>query len=237
MSIYAHCLVRNEGNFIWYSVASVIEHVDKVLIWDNGSSDKTIQIINELIKHWPSKIVFKRFSGSVSDARQDMIQKTNGDWFIVLDGDEIWWEDSIKNVVEEIKINNQKLDSIVVPFKNLINDMFHYQKEVKGRYKIDDKEGFITIRAINRKIKGLNIGGDYPHEGYCDINKTFIQDLSPERRLFLDAQYLHLTHLKRSSVKSDKLKYRPGLEFPYDFYYPEVLFRSRPAIVPTIWTK
>lgn len=142
MTIYAHCLVKNEENFIWYAISSIIDFVDKALIWDNGSTDNTVQIIEELKKKWPTKIVFKSFSGSVSEGRQKMIEGTDADWFIVLDGDEVWWEDSIKKLVDEINENGEKLDSIVVPFKNLVRDIFHYQEESKGKYVIDGIEGF-----------------------------------------------------------------------------------------------
>lgn len=237
MKIYAHCLVKNEENFLWYSVASIIEHVDKVLIWDNGSSDNTLEVIEELKKRWPSKIIFKDFSGTVSEARQQMLDETDADWMIVLDGDEIWWEESIRSLVSVIHDKETNLDTIVVPFKNLITDMFHFQNENKGKYEIDDKTGFVTIKAINRRINGLHIGGEYPKEGYCSADGTFIQNLFSERRKFVESPFLHLTHLRRSRVKSDKIKYRYGLEFPKDFYYPEVIFRSRPVIVSSIWTK
>lgn len=237
MKIYAHCLVKNEENFIWYAVASVVEHVDKVMIWDNGSTDGTIKVIEELKKKWPSKISFKKFSGEVSLARQKMLDESDSDWIIILDGDEVWWEESIRILLSEIYKNGKNLDSIVVPFKNLIGDMFHFQEESKGKYKIDDKEGFITIRAINKKIPGLQVKGKYPIEGYCDSRNTPIQNLNRQRREFLECPYLHLTHLRRSRKKSDKIKYGRGLPFPKDFFYPEAFFRPRPEIVPLVWSK
>ncbi len=235
--ITAHTLVKNEENFLWYSVASIVEHVDEVMIWDNGSSDSTIEVIQTLKNRWPSKINFKSVPGKVSELRQQMLDETDADWIIVLDGDEVWWDNSIKNLINEIHSNGDRLDTIVVPFKNLINDMFHFQDESKGKYTIDNKTGFITIRAINRNISGLKIGGEYPSEGYLDFNNSLIQDLAKERRKFLESPYMHLTHLRRSTKKSDKIKKRKGLPFPKDFYYPEVLFRSRPGIIPSIWTK
>lgn len=237
MKIYAHCLVKNEENFIWYSVASVINYVDKVLIWDNGSTDNTVQIIEELKNKWPSKISFKNFSGKVSEARQQMLDETDADWFIVLDGDEVWWQDSIRHLVSVINNKGADLDSIIVPFKNLTRDVFHYQEESKGKYVIDGKEGFITIRAINRKIPNLHVGSEYPREGYFGGGNVPIQNLDSKRRKYLDTPYIHLTHLRRSSKKSDKIKNQVGIAFPNDFYYPEVFFRSRPSSVPSIWTK
>jgi glycosyltransferase involved in cell wall biosynthesis len=228
MKIYAHCLVKNEENFIWYSVASIVEYVDKVMIWDNGSTDNTVRVIESLKDKWPSKISFKKFPGEVSKARQKMLDETDADWFIVLDGDEVWWEESISRLVSVTNDKGTDFDSIVVPFKNLIGDMFHFQPENKGRYTIDDKTGFLTIRALNRGIGGLKISGEYPSEGYVNFEGVPVQRLNRNRRVFLNTPYLHLTNLK-------KVKRGLGKSVPLDYYYPEVFFRPRPAFVPCPW--
>jgi len=230
MKISAQCLVKNEENFIWYSVASIVEHVDKVMIWDNGSNDNTVRVIESLKDRWPSKIIFKKFSGEVSIARQKMLDETDADWFIVLDGDEVWWQESIRNLVSVINDKGTDLDSIVVPFKNLIGDMFHFQPESKGRYTIDDKTGFLTIRALNRGIGGLKISGEYPSEGYTNFEGTPVQELDRNRRIFLNVSYLHLTNLK-------KVKCGLGKSVPLDYYYPEVFFKTKPTFVSSPWVR
>ena len=48
MKIWAHTLVKNEEKFVWYSVMSIISHVEKVLLWDTGSTDNTPEILKEL---------------------------------------------------------------------------------------------------------------------------------------------------------------------------------------------
>ncbi|KKR11163.1 MAG: Glycosyl transferase family 2 [Candidatus Woesebacteria bacterium GW2011_GWA1_39_21b] len=60
MKIWAHTLVRNEERYIWFSVMSVINYVDKILIWDTGSTDNTVSIIREIKKKYPEKIDFKK---------------------------------------------------------------------------------------------------------------------------------------------------------------------------------
>ena len=72
-----------------------------------------------------------------------------------------------------------------------------------------------------------------------------IQDRE-EKSLFVNAPYLHATFLQRSleflkdrdvPKRARKLKYELGIPFPSDFYYPEVFFRERPAVVPSVWQK
>lgn len=251
-TITAHCLVKNEARFVWYSVMSVIDHVDKFLLWDTGSTDRTREIIKEILKtpQVKQKVYFREV-GEITPAgfakiRQEMLNATDTDWFIVVDGDEIWWEDSIKRVVKIINERGDKLESIVVPTYNLVGDIFHYQEEAAGQYRLAGRKGHYNLRAINRKIPGLH--SEQPHGiwGWVDSEGKMIQDRNPKKIVFIDAPYLHATHIPRAATKIEerdvpkrakKLKYELGNEFPKDFYYPEVFFKPRPEIVPSPWVK
>ena len=59
MQICDHTLVKNEERYLWFAVTSVIEHIDKVMLWDTGSTDNTRKIIDDLIKKYPDKVEFK----------------------------------------------------------------------------------------------------------------------------------------------------------------------------------
>lgn len=248
--ISAHVLVKNEARFIWYSVMSVINHVDRVRLWNMGSSDQTHQIINEIMNSSVAKgkIFFKQLKGEKyfdeQKVRQDMLDATIADWFIVVDGDEVWWEDSIKMVVEEINKKHNQIESIVVPTVNLVGDLYHYQEKKAGHYHLVGKVGHYNLRAVNRKIPGLHSSKPHGLWGWADGEGKMIQDRDPQKIKYLDAPYLHVTHLQRAgSISLDKevfkrpkkLKHEIGIEFPKDFYYPEVFFRPRPEIVPFVW--
>ena len=106
-NIWVHTLVKNEEKYLWYAVMSVADFVDKVLLWDTGSSDKTVEIIKQIQNIKGDKVEFKEV-GEVdpeefTKVRQQMLQQTKSDWFMILDGDEVWWEKSIKEVHEDIK--------------------------------------------------------------------------------------------------------------------------------------
>jgi hypothetical protein len=248
MKVYAHCLVRNEERFLWFSVMSVIDHLDKVFIWDTGSSDKTLQIIKEIERVRPGKVYFKEI-GEVDPneftlVRQKMLNETDSDWLILVDGDEVWWEDSIKKITSVINENENRLDSIVSEYLNPVGDIYHFQDKEAGGYKIDGKSGFFNIRAMNRKINGLKVEKPHGQQGYFNKDSVLIQDMDKEKRMFMNGpDYLHFTNLKRSSKNLDlevpkrkmKYKYELGKSFPLDFYYPEVFFRPRPNVVDSPW--
>lgn len=272
MFISAHVLVKNEVRFLWYSVMSVINYVDRVRIWDTGSSDGTLEVIKEIEKtpEAKGKIYFQKVlvdqfyeeelrqgmlesestdtfnivGYSFAEVRQQMLNVTTADWFLVVDGDEIWWDDSIKKVTEAIREDGDKLESIVVPTYNVVGDMFHYQERRAGRYHLAGRVGHYNLRAISRKIPGLHATGEHGVFSWRDENNIKIESRNKSKIKFIGASYIHATHLKRSGSRrldkqvfkrAMKLKYELGIKFPKDFYYPEVFFRPRPAIVPSIW--
>lgn len=228
MKITAQMVVKNEENFVWYAISSVIDYVDEIMVWDQGSCDKTIEIIKSINS---PKIKFRKTSEKVEIAREKMLEQTDADWILILDGDEIWYEAGIKYLVSSLRDN---FNCVVVPNYMLVGDIFHYQEEAAGRYKIGGKVGHYNIRAI-RKTEGLHIEGIYPNEAYVTKEGIKIQDLNKEKILFLDEPYLHASFLKRSSRSKSKFKYELGIPFPKDFYYPEVFFKERPNIVPSPW--
>ena len=231
MKISAHVVVRNEENFVWYAINSVIDYVDEILVWDQGGSDKTLEIINKIKS---PKIAFRKVFGEVHALRQKMIEATNSDWILILDGDEIWHEDAIKSLRDGLKKYDDNKDCVVVPNYMLIGDIFHFQENLAGKYKIADKIGHYNIRAV-RKSEGLHISGIYPNEAYTTKDGVKVQDLNNEKMIFMNTPYLHASFLKRSSKDRKKIKYEIGESFPKDFYYPEVFFAPRPDIIPSPW--
>lgn len=249
-SIWAHTLVKNEERYLWYAVMSVINFVDKVLLWDTGSTDKTVEIIREIQKIKGDKIDFKEV-GSVdpeqfTKIRQRMLDQTKSDWFLIIDGDEVWWNNSIKKIVQTIQEEGDKLEMIVSSYFNVVGDIYHYQEENAGRYQIDNKLGHFNIRAVNRKIAGLHFEKPHGQQGLYDKNGVLIQERPKKYRQFIDAPYMHFTNMIRSSSRisdlsvpkrSQKLKYEIGLSFPENFHYPEIFYHEKPEIISSPWEK
>lgn len=250
MKIWAHTLVKNEERYLWYAVSSVIRHVDKLLLWDTGSTDGSIRIAKGLKEKFPGKIDFKQVTlGSAEEfpkIRQEMLAVTDADWFIMVDGDEVWWEDSIRKVIETIKISGQELESIVVPMIYPVGDIYHRQEEAAGKYQLAGKKGHFALRAVNRKIPGLSSSNPHGTWGWTDEGGKMIQDRNPKKVVFVDAPYMHFSLMSRAKKRSEdekvikrakKLKYELGSPFPKDFYYPEVFFRPRPDFVSSPWER
>ena len=249
MSIWAHTLVKNEERYVWFAVMSVIDHVDRILIWDTGSSDGTVQIISEIQKLYPEKVSFKEVGevdiNQFTIVRQKMLDQTQADWFIIVDGDEVWWDSSIKEVVDVIKKDGNNLDSVVSKYHNVIGDIYHFQEEKAGRYNIDGFSGHYNIRAVNRNISGLHFSKPHGQQGLFDNDNKLIQERDAIKRQLLDGfSYLHFTNMIRSRdllkdseviKRNIKYKYELGKNFSLDFYYPEVFFRNNPNCIDNPW--
>ena len=140
-----------------------------------------------------------------------------------------------------------QVESIVVPYYNLIGDIYHYQEEAAGRYRLAGREGHLNLRAINRKIPGLRAEKPHGTFGWVDNKGRMIQHRNVNKIGFIElASLLHATFLPRSSVRAydldvpkrtKKYKHEIGKPFPLDFYYPEVLFRPKPNFVPSPWRR
>lgn len=241
--VWGNTLVKNEDKFIYFAILSVIKQLDKLLIWDTGSTDQTLKIINFLKEKYPEKIDFRTFksadSKEITRLRQKMLDESKCDFILLIDGDEVWWEESIKKVINSLDKN---IHAVVSPVINLVGDIYHFQEEEAGRYQILGKKGHFNIRAINRKIPRLHIKGDYPFEGFYDEKEVLIQNIE-SKLIFVNAPYLHFSHLKRSSAEDEKtlhrnkFKYEIGNKFPQYFKYPQSLYLDRPDFVSDPWVR
>lgn len=251
MKISVHTLVKNESRFIWYSLMSVVPWVDSVTVWDTGSTDGTIEIIEEVKKNAVAndlqKFEFRKLNLKMFDEeklRQEMLLATKTDWFIVVDADEIWWDHSISTLTKTIRTDGNKYESVVVPTINLIGDMYHYQEKKAGMYFLKGKKGHYNLRAVNTNIPGLKSLGGHGQWGWAGEDGMMIQNRDQDKIYFSNTPYLHATHLQRSGrssvdrdvfKRSHKYKHELGIEFPKDYYYPEIFFRPKPEVVPNVW--
>lgn len=247
-TIWGHTIVKNEERFLWYAVTSVIDYLDKLLLWDTGSTDKTVEIAKLLQKAYPGKIEFKEYGSvdpeSFTKARQEMLDHTESDWFVILDGDEVWWDNSIKEVINTI--NEEDLESIISPYYNVVGDIYHYQDKHAANYTIDGVTDFINIRAINRKIPGLHFEKPHGQQGLYDEKGILIQNRPKKYRKFIDHPYMHFTNIVRSKTRKHdlkvpkrdvKFKHDLGKNFPKNFKYPEVFYLPVPKEVPKVWKR
>jgi len=63
------------------------------------------------------------------DLRNQQIESTKTDWFILVDGDEVWPQVTCQELQTVLKHPERDLFGIVVKTRLPIGDLFHYQSE------------------------------------------------------------------------------------------------------------
>lgn len=229
----AHVIVRNEEQWVWYAITSVIPYIKKLLIFDTGSIDQTVSIMKSIKDE---KILFEEKGRVMPEQlvalRNEQIARTDTSWFMLLDGDEVWPEVTIEELVKTAKSVRSNIVGIVVPAVVPVGDLFHFQPEKAGKYRLLGKVGQLNLRGYNKK-SGWRWQGIYPMEAYVDKRGVPIQH-NEQNLVMLQNPYWHLTHLPRSPKDTHgKRKFEIGVKRKLDL--PEVFFRTRPRIVPTPW--
>lgn len=245
-----HCIVKNEEKWIWYALSSILKIADQALIFDTGSTDKSVEIIKTFKN---KKIIFEQ-KGEVNPAgltrlRIEQLKRTKTEWLLILDGDEIWPNKTAQELISVIKKADRSVYGAVIRAWNAVGDIYHYHPEsTKYHWPFAPKNyfGWANLRLIRTSIPNLSISGDYPLEAYIDDKGTPIQNHGSKHLVFLKNRYFHTTYLVRSEsrnidkgvlnrAKKGKLEF--GIAFPKNFQYPEVFYQRRPSIVFSPWEK
>jgi len=237
-------VVKNEDQWIWYTIMSVIDYVDRMIIFDTGSIDRTVDVIHTIIDRpeYRNKVYFEEV-GSVSvgeypRVRQRQLEMTDTDYMMLVDGDEVWWRDGIREV--RSVLDEQAPPRVNTCFICPCTDMYHYRDFRRELYA--DKEngiyGSINGRIFSMLIPGIHCSGDYGVEGFTDNNGQF----EIYHAAVMEHFYFHCTKMRRSSAAlgDESIAYRRrkifddwDYAFPEDYKYPEVFYcQDRPAIVP-----
>lgn len=118
MKIYAISVIKNEADIIEYSLTLASQWADKVIVYDNGSTDGTWEKVKALTL--PNIIPYKQSNRPYSDGLRAEIfnafkhELNEGDWWVIQDSDEIY-EDNPRDFILNNKgyyhhINGKKVD-------------------------------------------------------------------------------------------------------------------------------
>jgi len=243
-SITAHMIVKNEDRFVWYAIASVLPYVERFIIFDTGSTDHTVPMIK--LFH-DKKIIFQAVGKADADyivsLRGKQIEMTKTDWIWVVDGDEIYPQKTAQKITRLAK--KRSLYGIIVHRYDLLGDIYHCQNEKVGSYNQFGKLGHYVLRLINKRAFGeLQVLGKYPDEYFTDGGGKSIKTYGKDKFAFVEERIFHAMYLRRSSLggnlrkmlNRNKQKIELGKKID-DKELPEVFFRERPEIVPSVTEK
>ena len=198
MSLTAHTIICNDDVYVGYAIRSIIDHVERVFVFDTGSTDNTGTIIDALVADYPGKIVFERKGPSDkakhTRLRQEMLDRTTTDWFMILDGDEVWTKRAIAEAVDTIA-RTPREDLLIAPYYACVGDVFHDYLR-RGSFRILNRNDRLAPRFV-RRVPGLHWRGEYGADMLVGADGNMA--LTQHNSLVLDHRFWHLTHLQRSS--------------------------------------
>ena len=171
ISITGHMIVKNEDQFAGFALRSVLPYLDKIFVYDTGSTDKTVEIIKKISS---PKIVFEE-KGIVNPAklvelRREQIERTETNFFMLIDGDEIWPEKNIEKLIQALVMMPKEKIAVYCRTRNAVGDIYHYLPNA-GEYKFEGRHGHFNMRVF-RHISGLTVEGIYPLETYSYQRKS-----------------------------------------------------------------
>ena len=227
-------VVKNEDQWIWYAIHSVLPYVDTFLLYDTGSTDNTKKIIDSIKS---KKIIHEQHyiksPLDLTKLRQKQVDQTKTDWFWVIDGDEIYPQRLAEEVVDAVE--SKKYSIIAARRYDLLGDVYHRQRESVGQYNLYGHKGHLVTRLINiKKIKGLHLAGDYPNEGYFDKDGISTQKTDIKNVYITKYKLHHTMYLKRSSIQDKKMfnrgKYRIETGIKINTPLPSIFYKTPPSL-------
>jgi len=205
----------NQQEYVEKSIGSILNikknYEWEILVGDDGSTDSTLEKVNEFVKKYPDKIkVFvmdreddKKYDSvkRASANRLNLIKNMTGDLFCIIDGDDYFCD--ITFVEQAVKIFEKNIDISIVTFG------YKYVKNMVDTKKIMLPKKY-SNRIVNPKVYLMSY---YIHAGACVYRKNW----GKERERYLD----NLGFYDDNNILINNLNYGKM------FYIPKIIYAYR----------
>lgn len=154
------------------SVISQTKKVLEIIVINDGSTDRTANLVIELAQEYPYIKLINKANGGVSTARNLGIKESTGEWVAFLDSDDYWNANKIEKQLDALKSNphiellgtarnNEK-------FTNFLFKKIEYITPISSRLLLY-KNFFSTPTVVIKKSIVENVG-------YFDENQKFAEE-------------------------------------------------------------
>lgn len=187
----------------------------EVIIVNDGSTDKTENIINKYIKKYDNIIYIKQKNMGLSLARNNGVKKATGDYLLFIDSDDY----VEKNLLENINKNIDDLDVLRYQLNIVFNDKIipYEEKEFNATDGIDAFEKIVkykfiemaSLYVINRKYyldNNFMFEKDVYHEDYGLLPLVIATAKKVKSINYLGYNYVQRDGSIMSSNDTEKMK-------------------------------
>jgi glycosyltransferase involved in cell wall biosynthesis len=183
-------ITLNEERFIKLCLDSVKDYVDEIMVVDNGSTDRTV----EILESYGAKVFIDKTRGDLSYLRNLAKSKSNGEWIFFLDGDECVEKEDMLRIVDLCNSKLYYAFSFSTRIFTNIFDVFHKYHSCKGERqfieKIANTKGYVDIKWAMRLFKN---DSRFIFEGY--IHEMINPSIERCNAKFTDID-INFNHLK-----------------------------------------
>ena len=110
------CMItKDEEADIAKCIGSLSGYADEVVVYDTGSTDRTVEIARSL----GAKVIEGYWDDDFARARNASLQHCSGEWTLWIDADETWVPTGPPDILETLRLLPPKWDGISVPIDNL----------------------------------------------------------------------------------------------------------------------
>lgn len=124
-SISICMIARNEEDFIAKCLESIKDIADEILVVDNGSTDRT----KEIVSKYNAKIIDNNWNDDFSEARNIYLKNASSDWILVLDADEIIERKDLAVIKKLVELDFDAYNLVLYNYSNNDSDMGFVKSE------------------------------------------------------------------------------------------------------------
>lgn len=164
------CIVAvNESAFIGSCIKSARQSVDEIIVLDTGSNDGT----QDVARHFGAQVVCIKYPGDQASAFNLLLDYPQGDWILILDGDEVL--DSAESHQIRTIIQNPDIDGYIFTIRN-----YRYFPDTRWRWADQTNpitrggRGYLPSRTVRlfRNHRGFRYSGHVHQNIYHSILKN-----------------------------------------------------------------
>jgi glycosyltransferase involved in cell wall biosynthesis len=160
----------------------------EVVVVDDGSSDRTLEVAEEYAANHKTLRVFSKQNEGVGAARNFLLDQARGEYIWYVDSDDYIFEDSIEKILNVLKVDTS-VDMLTILHNDIRKDNLF-----EGT-----SEDYIKKRLFNGYLWGKII-----RRSVIENHKIrFVPNMySQEDWLFLMKVYPHLRHIKETGIRA-----------------------------------
>ncbi|MBC7339370.1 MAG: glycosyltransferase family 2 protein [Firmicutes bacterium] len=170
-TVSANYIVLNEEEFLPYSIRSIYNVVDEIVVVDNGSTDRTLEVARSFAK----VRIYHSDARDFSALRNLALSHCRGDWVMVMCADEVFYRD-VEEVVPRL-VRDPEVDAYTCRYYHLMRSYYYMQNccDHDERYRriflFRRRPGVRYERPVHQVLVGIgphvrDSGLYYVHYGY-----------------------------------------------------------------------